>query len=134
MLFAKARGCELELDGELQRTLEIRHRCDRRESVDFAHLADERRYADGDVGSGLCRTVHFGIDGNRIGGKPDWYVVRDRAGQHLIRMRLSNRARAAWDALTPEEREGWNARANAREHERLSGPIPAQEPTASKES
>jgi len=110
--FCHARGCELALDRDTQRILGIVHDC-AFERVEFAHLGDKRRYEVGDIGACLCVTVHRGIDG-RLGGKLSWYVELGRAGQHLIRMRFANRARAAWDALTPAERERWEEVARAR--------------------
>lgn len=112
MSFARERGCELRGDAELQRILGIRHDCEG--PIQFAHLSDKRRYDPaGDIGAGLCRdAAHQGIDG-KIGGKAPWYVVLDYTGQHMARMRLANRARAAWDALTDAGRDGWEARAAA---------------------
>lgn len=111
MAFCRARGCELLLDLGGQKVLGIVHRC--RGPVQFAHLSDLKRYDVGDIGAGLCRDeAHQGIDGKE-GGKAPWYVALDWTGQHTIRMRLANRARAAWDALTPEDRATWDARAAA---------------------
>lgn len=112
MAFCHARGCELALDFDTQRILGISHDCSF-EPIEFAHLHDRRRYAPGDIGAGLDRTTHRGIDGKE-GGKATWYVALDRRGQHLFRMRLANRARMAWDALTPAEREEWDRRARER--------------------
>lgn len=111
MHFCHERGCELALDVDTQRILQITHDCSF-EPVEFAHLHDRRRYAPGDVGAGLDRTTHRGIDGKE-GGKATWYVALDRRGQHLFRMRLANRARAAWDALSDEERAEWERKAEA---------------------
>lgn len=109
--FCHERGCELALDAELQHLLSVSHDCSF-EPVEFAHLHDLRRYAPGDVGAGLCRPVHRGIDG-KVGGKLPWYVALGYDGQHMIRMRLANRARAAWDALTDEQRAEWERKAAA---------------------
>lgn len=109
MMFCRERGCELALDHELQRLIGISHDCSF-EPVEFAHLHDRRRYAPGDIGAGLCVTTHRGIDG-RLGGKLPWYAALDHVGQHTFRMRLANRARAAWDALSDEERTDWERRA-----------------------
>jgi hypothetical protein len=82
--------------------------------VEFAHLSEKKRYDVGDIGAGLCRDgAHRAIDG-RTGGKAAWYVTHDWAGQNMIRMRLANGARAAWDALPPVERAAWDARAARR--------------------
>ncbi len=111
MAFCHARGCEMKLDADLQRLLGIEHRrC--RGRREFAHLSDRKRYDVGDVGACLCEQIHKGIDG-REGGKSWWYVELDWTGQNMVRMRLANRARAAWDALSPEERAGWEERAAA---------------------
>lgn len=112
MHFCHGRGCELALDVDTQKLLGISHDCSF-EPVEFAHLATERRYAAGDVGAGLDRDTHQGIDGNKIGGKPPWYVKLGKFGQKLIRDRLANRARRAWDMLTAEEREEWEREAEA---------------------
>jgi len=112
MAFCHHRGCELRGDAELQRVLGIRHDCEG--PIEFAHLHDRRRYAPGDIGAGLCRdAAHQGVDG-KIGGKAVWYAAHDYSGQHTIRMRLANRARMAWDALTPAERERWEEVGRAR--------------------
>lgn len=111
MAFCHDRGCELRGDAELQRILGIRHDCDDA-PIEFAHLHDRRRYAPGDIGAGLDRTVHLGIDG-KLGGKATWYVVLDYTGQNMVRMRLANRARAEWNALTPEQRAEWDRKAEA---------------------
>ena len=115
MSWCRNRGCELALDHETQAILGIEHlNCPG--PVEFAHLHDRRRYAEGDVGAGLCRGVHRSIDG-RIGGKATWYASLGKYGQHLIRMHLANRARRAWDALPEWERARWD-RAVAQEGER----------------
>lgn len=108
MAYAKFwRGCELRRDAEAQRMLGIVHLvCDG--SVEFAHLHDRKRYAKGDVGAGLCkRGAHTGIDG-RVGGKMPEYVALGRDGQKALRDRLSNGARAGWNALPPETRAWWD--------------------------
>lgn len=113
MMFCRGRGCELARDVDLQRVLGISHDCSF-ERVEFAHLSDLKRYDPaGDIGAGLCHNLHSGLDGNRIGGKPAWYVAMDRQGQHNIRMRLANRARMAWEALSAEERAEWDRKAEA---------------------
>lgn len=117
MSFCHERGCELRGDAELQRIIGIRHDCDG--PVEFAHLHDRRRYAQGDIGAGLDRTVHRGIDG-RVGGKASWYVVLEYEGQHMVRMRLANRARAAWDALTDDQRAEYERKAQAWRESRYS--------------
>ena len=109
MHFCHERGCELALDMDLQRILGISHDC-AFEPIEFAHLHDRRRYAPGDIGAGLDRPTHLGIDG-RPGGKLPWYVSRDYQGQHMIRMRLANRARMAWEALTDAQRDEWEKKA-----------------------
>jgi len=114
MHFCHHRGCELRGDAELQRLLGIRHDCEGR--IEFAHLHDRRRHAPGDIGAGLDRAAHLGIDGKE-GGKATWYVALDYTGQHMVRMRLANRARGSWDALTPEQRAEWDRRA---EEQRLA--------------
>jgi len=110
MHFCHARGCELALDAETQRGLGISHDCSF-ERLEFAHLSDKKRYDVGDVGACLDVALHRGIDGNKIGGKPPWYVALGRAGQLSLRMHLANRARAAWDALSGLERATWEAKA-----------------------
>jgi hypothetical protein len=110
MAFCHARGCELFLDLDTQKILGVRHMCPRYDPLEFAHLSALKRYDVGDVGACLCRTVHRGIDGKE-GGKAVWYVALGREGQHTIRMRLANRARAAWDALSPAQRQEWEDRA-----------------------
>lgn len=109
MAFCHARGCELCLDPDMRKVVEI-PRCSGR--LEFAHLSDKKRYDVGDVGACLHWSVHKGVDG-KTGGKGPWYVALGRSGQHLFRMRLANRARSAWDALTPEQRADWDARAAA---------------------
>lgn len=111
MAFCHARGCEMRLDTDTQRLLGITHIC--RGRLEFSHLSDLKRYDVGDIGAALCWTIHRGIDGKE-GGKAKWYVALSREGQRTIRMRLANRARAAWDALTDAEREHWEAIAAAR--------------------
>lgn len=110
MHFCHARGCELDLDRDLQHLLGIKHVCTG--PLEFAHLSDKKRYDIGDVGACLCRdAAHRGIDG-KVGGKATWYVALGKRGQNLlVRMRLSNRARAAWDALTPAQRAEWDRKA-----------------------
>lgn len=109
MAFCHARGCELCLDPDVRKLVDI-PRCTGR--LEFAHLSDRRRYDVGDVGAVLHQSIHRGIDGKE-GGKATWYVALERSGQHLVRMRFANRARRAWDALTPEQRADWDARAAA---------------------
>ena len=108
MAFCHARGCELCLDAELRGDIPV---CTGR--LEFAHLSDQKRYDVGDVGACLHRSIHLGIDGKE-GGKASWYVARDRDEQRSFRMRLADRARAAWNALPPEERAEWDARGAAR--------------------
>ena len=109
MHFCHERGCELARDIDTQRLLGISHDCSF-EPIEFAHLHDLRRYAPGDIGAGLDRTTHLGIDG-KPGGKAPWYVALDKPGQSTIRMRLADRARRAWDALTDAQRADWERRA-----------------------
>jgi hypothetical protein len=110
MHFCHARGCELCLDADTRKLLDPPPTCSG--PLEFAHLSDKKRYDVGDVGACLHQTTHRGIDGKE-GGKAVWYVALERHGQHFIRMRLANRARAAWDALSPEQREDWERRAAA---------------------
>jgi alkylhydroperoxidase/carboxymuconolactone decarboxylase family protein YurZ len=105
MAFCHARGCELYLDVATQGMLGFQHHCQGR--LEFAHLSDKKRYDVGDVGACLCQTTHKGIDG-KVGGKAPWYVALDRTGQRMIRMRLADRARRDWDALTPAQRAHWD--------------------------
>lgn len=116
MAFCKDRGCELALERDSGTLFGVSHRCwgfrVARVVVEFAHLGYRRRYDTGDIGAGLCSEVHHGIDG-REGGKAPWYVALGRRGQELLRMHLSNRARRAWNALTPRERDAWDERAKA---------------------
>ena len=112
MMCSRSFGCELDKDKDLQRILGIKHVCEG--PIEFAHLSDLKRYDIGDIGAGLCKIgAHMAVDG-KVGGKAFWYVKMDYTGQHMVRMRLANRARAAWDALTPEQREEWERRAAAR--------------------
>lgn len=104
MSFARDRGCELNLDRDTQRILEIVHVCEG--PREFAHLSDKKRYDVGDIGAGFCRSAHQGFAG-KIGGKAPWYAAMDRESQRFIRARLANRARRAWDTLTDEERAEW---------------------------
>lgn len=110
MSFARDRGCELNMDRDTQRLFFNGHICEG--PREFAHLGDRRRYETGDVGAGLCRAAHRGFDG-KIGGKSPWYAVLERSTQSMVRMRLANRARRAWDMLEPEEREVWERKAEA---------------------
>lgn len=110
MSFARDRGCELNMDRDTQRLFFIEHVCEG--PREFAHLGDRRRYEVGDVGAGLCQHAHRGFDG-KIGGKAPWYAVLARPTQSMIRMRLANRARRAWDALADEERAEWERKAEA---------------------
>ena len=108
--FCHARGCELCLDADLQKLISVF--CPRSGPVEFAHLSNRRRYDTGDIGACLHQWIHRGIDGKE-GGKAPWYVALERSGQNLFRMRLANRARAAWERLTPEQRAEWDRRAAA---------------------
>ena len=118
MAFCHARGCEMALDPALQGMLGISHtRCTG--AREFAHLSDKKRYDKGDVGACLCKLIHGSFDG-RVGGKPTWYTSLEKYGQHLVRMRLANRARAAWDALTDEQRARWDELAASRRGRRDS--------------
>lgn len=112
MAFCHDRGCELRRDVDTQNLLGLVHVC--KGPVQFAHLSDLKRYDVGDKGSGLCRdAAHQGIDG-MVGGKAPWYVALGKDGQKLIRDRLANRARRAWEAFTDEQRAAWEDIAVAR--------------------
>lgn len=104
MAFCHARGCELCLDRDLRGLIEFPG-CSGR--LEFAHLSERRRYDVGDIGACLHQSTHRGIDGKE-GGKALWYVALDRSGQKLVRMRLANRARRAWDELAPNQRAEWD--------------------------
>ena len=110
MHFCHERGCELALDLDTQEILGIEHWCLVSDRLEFAHLSDMKRYDVGDVGAVLCWTIHKGIDGKE-GGKAHWYVAIGKRNQSEIRMRLANRARAAWDALSDAQRAEWERRA-----------------------
>jgi hypothetical protein len=107
MHFCHDRGCELCLDRDMQELIGIFCPCSG--PIEFAHLSDKKRYDVGDIGACLHQWVHRGIDGNA-----PWYVELERSGQHMFRMRLANRARRDWDALTPVQRADWAALAAAR--------------------
>lgn len=81
-----------------------------------------RREDDDDTAKG-CKGHHVEIDGD-LGGLGRWYVALGREMQHAFRKRLIDRATAAWEALTPEQRADWDARAAAewlsRKNERRS--------------
>lgn len=111
MAFCHWRGCELALDLDSQAILDVVHLCDGR--LEFAHLSDRKRYDVGDVGACLCKRAHVGFDG-RIGGKDPAYVALSREGQRTIRMRLANRARRAYEALSDAERARFKETAAAR--------------------
>lgn len=110
MSFARDRGCELNLDRDLQRIMDLQHVCQGERQ--FAHLSDKRRYDAGDVGAGLCESAHRGFDG-KAGGKAPWYATLDRESQRFVRTRLANRTRRAWDALSDKERAEWERKAEA---------------------
>ena len=110
MAFCHDRGCELCLDTHLHEVLGIV--CLREGPLEFAHLSDLKRYDVGDIGACLHQAIHRGIDGKE-GGKAPWYVALEKSGQHLFRMRLANRARAAWDRLLPSQQIGWDMKAAA---------------------
>lgn len=105
MAFCHARGCELCLDADLRALLVVPPQCSG--LLEFAHLSDKKRYDVGDIGACLHQSIHRGIDG-KLGGKATWYVALERSGQHLIRTRLANRARRAWDELTTDQRADWD--------------------------
>lgn len=111
MHFCHWRGCELQRDIDTQQLLGVIHACKGR--LEFAHLSDRKRYDVGDVGACLCERAHKGFDG-KVGGKDPAYAALSREGQRTIRLRLANRARRAWEALSDAERARFKETAAAR--------------------
>jgi hypothetical protein len=114
MAFAHGRGCELARNHEAQLLAGFVHACDPNDRIEFAHLSEKKRYDVGDIGAGLCATIHRGIDG-KVGGKATWYVAMGKEGQRLFGVRLSVSARVAWMQMSEWEREQFEAGSPARE-------------------
>lgn len=83
--------------------------------VEVMHLrehAQQHRASEDRVAPGCGHQHHKDIDG-KVGGRGPWWVALGRELQAKLKDALSARATAAWMALSPEERAGWDAKAAA---------------------
>ncbi len=85
----------------------------------LGHKADPggRRLPDDLDAAPGCEGHHKDID-SRLGGLGTWYVALGRILQRRLRRILRQRADAQWQALTPEQRAAWDAKAAAENAER----------------